>query len=117
MVRTTGMVHGTISANQWGGWYESGRSYQLRDKVRVARVYNVHCGLVFPKDPSLLQIAKQARVSRTFAAKVIRELEDGGLVDPEFKNAVTRQSTGVARFLWPVGRDFTTTTTSTRRRR
>ena len=98
MPKITGIVKGTISRNSSGGLYELGKPYLLRDKVRVARIYNKHCLDVYPKEPSLAKVAKEARVSRTFVQKIAKELEDSCLVDPDLKHEDPK-STGVCGFL------------------
>jgi hypothetical protein len=50
-------------------------------------------------DPNILGVAREAKVSRTFVVKVVEELEDGGLVDPEMHLSTTTNCTGVCGFL------------------
>jgi hypothetical protein len=99
MPKTTGILPGTVGVNGWGGYYESGRSYQLRDKVWVARLYEKHADEVYPKFPSITnKVAREAKVSRNFVRKIKGELEDGAFVDLEV--AVTEgKATSVCGFL------------------
>jgi hypothetical protein len=99
MPKTTGTIQGTATINRWGGVYESGRSYTLRDKFRVSTVYEKHRARAFPMDPSISKVAKEAQVSRRFVSKVLRELKDGGLVDPELVDKTKSKATGVCGFL------------------
>ena len=98
MPKITGIVKGTISVNSSGGLYKLGKPYQLRDKVRVARIYNKHCLDVYPEEPNLAKVGKEAQVSRTFMRKIAKELEDSCLVDPDLKPQEPK-STGVCGFL------------------
>jgi hypothetical protein len=94
----TGILPGTVSVNGWGGYYESGHSYQLRDKVRVARLYEKYVDEVYPKFPSINKVAREAKVSRSFVRKIKGELEDGAIVDPEVE-VTEGKATGVCGFL------------------
>jgi hypothetical protein len=99
MPKISGIIKGTPSVNRWGGVYETGRSYLLRDKVRVSNVYERHRAAAFPFDPNLLHVAKEAKVSRRFVSKVVEELKEGELVDPELVDSSRSKATGVCGFL------------------
>lgn len=68
--------------NTHGGAYRSGKSKSLEDKATVARLY---LSMKEKNDgkTSIRQLAKEAKISRPFAQKVITEVENGKLIDPK----------------------------------
>jgi hypothetical protein len=84
------------SVNINGGIYINGRSYDVVKKLEVAEVYeylkqqaaanaNANASI------SRRQLAKAAGVGESTAAKIIREIESGGIVDPSHKQSGGRK--------------------------
>lgn len=71
---------GRVQFNQNGGVFEQGRRYPLAKKVDVARTYLRLRMEGYPTPPHVSDVAKQSHVSRTYAQKVIDEIEILGAV-------------------------------------
>jgi hypothetical protein len=76
-------VHAGYSINANGGGVCNVAVRPLEDKVRVAEAY----ALLLKADPvvSVRAVAREGKVLRGFASKVIAEIEDGCLMDPKQK--------------------------------
>jgi hypothetical protein len=76
-------VHAGYTINADGGGFCNGVARPLEDKVRVAEAY----AQLLDADPrtSTRAVARAGRVSRSFATKVIAEINAGYLVDPKQK--------------------------------
>jgi hypothetical protein len=72
-------VHAGYSINANGGGFCNGAARPLEDMVRVAEAY----ARLLKANPvaSVRAIAREGKVSRGFASKVIAEIEDGQLMD------------------------------------
>ena len=64
-----------------GGGFHNGVPGPLEDKVRVSEEYA--CLLKSDPRTSTRAVARAGKVSRTFATKVIAEINAGYLVDPK----------------------------------
>jgi hypothetical protein len=71
--------------NGYGGFFQPGRKYELRDKLRVAEIVGDEEERYFPAPVNATRVARRAQVGWHFAKKVMDELELGGVVlDPAF---------------------------------
>ena len=71
-----------LSTNQHGGLYTNGSTYGVEKKLEVSREYLRQ--LQTSLSPSINKIASSCKVSRCFAAKVVREVKtQGRVVDPK----------------------------------
>jgi hypothetical protein len=52
----------------------------------------------FPGNPNLAKVAKKAQVSQKFLKKVVEELQEDDIMDPDVERKI-RKSTGVCGFL------------------
>ena len=77
------LVHAGYSINAIGGGFHNGFPRPLEDKVRVAEAYA--CLLESDPRTSTKAVAREGKVLRTFATKVIAEINAGYLVDPKQK--------------------------------
>jgi transposase len=77
-------MHGLTLINANGGFYHPGRMYDLRTKLEVGQVYVSLFAENYPTRPSIRAVAKEAKVERTYASKVVEEFVlTGTLIDPE----------------------------------
>ena len=82
--------------NEHGGFYKKGCTYDIVKKKEVAEIYE---HLKTPNSaPSARTVASEAKVSITFASKVIKEVEAGELIDPS--QIVSPKSKGVGSRLF-----------------
>lgn len=72
-----------IKVNQNGGEYVNGRTYPFEKKVHIATKYINMYVACFPNKPSIRAFAREAGVGWWMANKVVKEIEGGGIVDPE----------------------------------
>jgi hypothetical protein len=77
------LVHAGYTINANGGGFHNGVPRPLEDKVRVAEAYA--CLLESDPRTSTRAVARAGKVSRTFATKVIAEINASYLVDPKQK--------------------------------
>ena len=71
--------------NTHGGFYENGKAKPLEEKARVAQKY-IEMKEGNPR-LSIRELAKEAKVSPSFAGKVVKEFESGRLIDPNNKHS------------------------------
>jgi hypothetical protein len=76
------LIVSNVDKNVNGGYYRNGVAKTLVEKMDVATKW-----IEMSKDseniPSIRALAKAAKVSRNFAAKVVDELKDGQIIDPK----------------------------------
>jgi transposase len=78
--------------NQSGGWYQKGRVFTMPKRLEIGYTYLQLCKDVFPQRPTHQDLATQARISKSYARKLIIELENtGSLSDPEATNSEKRR--------------------------
>jgi hypothetical protein len=84
--------------NQNGGTYRHGVARPIEDKSSIARVY-LELLAAAKADPtkvvSVREVARIGKCSRGFAAKCMREIESGDLVDPKRKIVARARGDGV----------------------
>ena len=73
-----------LDQNCNGGVFSCGKEYKTEKKVEVEMVYWRLKANSGGSDPSQRQLAKEAKVGKTFAAKVLKEIkETGGIISVE----------------------------------
>ena len=93
-------IHGLVVKNRNGGYYHPGTMYDLPKKMEVADIYIEMYWELFPLQPSRRRVAEKARVSPSFAERVIRELtESGNVLDPESMKLTWDKRRGVGAAL------------------
>jgi hypothetical protein len=93
-------IHGLVVKNENGGYYHPGTMYDLPKKMEVADIYIEMYWELFPLQPSRRRVAAKARVSPSFAERVIRELtENGHVLDPESMKLSWNKARGVVASL------------------
>ena len=77
-------VEGLTSVNLNVGIYHPGRMYDFRTKMDVGRAYIALCQELHPIRPSIIDVARKAKVGWEYASRVVEELvRTGTLIDPE----------------------------------
>jgi hypothetical protein len=96
----TRYIHGLVCRNQNGGYFHPGRIYDLPKKMEVAEIYIEMFWSMYPEKPSRECVAVRARVSPSFAEKVMKELaETGHVLDPEWIKQSWNKSRGIGSCL------------------
>jgi DNA-binding MarR family transcriptional regulator len=73
-----------VKMNDYSGIYVNGKPYSITTKNEVVQVYHRLQRIDPTSRPKLLDIAKEARVSKGYAHKVLKELRVAGFIeDPE----------------------------------
>jgi transposase len=71
-----------------GGFYQKGRLYLMPKKLEISYLYLDLCYESYPERPSQRELAVRAKISSTYARKIILELTNtGSLTDPEVTNS------------------------------
>jgi hypothetical protein len=79
-----------------GGFFHPDTMYDLPKKMEVAEIYIDMCWTMFPEKPSLERVGEKARVSPSFAEKVMGELsETGHVLDPELVKSSWKKAQGI----------------------
>jgi hypothetical protein len=82
-MRTSIPIHSVLSVNKGGGHFQNGKPYDVVKKYDVASIYEkLKKGKGVGGSVSQRELACAASVSKNFAAKIIDEVESGGLIDP-----------------------------------
>jgi hypothetical protein len=82
-MRTSIPTHSVLSVNKGGGHFQNGKPYDVVKKYDVASIYEkLKKGKGVGGSVSQRELACAASVSKTFATKIIDEVESGGLIDP-----------------------------------
>jgi hypothetical protein len=93
-------IPGLVLRNQNGGFFHPGTMYDLPKKMDVAETYIDMCWTMFPDKPSRERVAEKARVSPSFAEKVMKEIsESGHVLDPQLVKSTWRKARGVGSCL------------------
>ena len=72
------------NTNMSGGRYQQGRQYAMPTKLAVGDAYIELLYDMYPKIPTSRQIAKKAKVGKTYVLKVLKEIEEyGQILDPD----------------------------------
>ena len=72
----------TFSVNKQGGTFRCGGYYSLEKKVSVMETYHRLAREAPNNSPSIVSVAKEAKVSWDYAKKVILEIQDHGTIIP-----------------------------------
>jgi hypothetical protein len=93
-------IHGLVVRNANGGFFHPGTMYDLPKKMEVSEIYIAMCWDEYPMKPSRERVAAKARVSPSFAEKIMRELaETGHVLDPDLLKLSWNKARGVGSFL------------------
>jgi hypothetical protein len=76
------IISPTLSINQNGGAYKNGRAYDVVKKLDVTVVYETLCQANGGVSVSRRQLGKAAGIGASTAAKIIHEIENGGVQEP-----------------------------------
>jgi transposase len=82
-------AHFPTLRNANGGWYQSGKVYNMPKRLEIGYIYLDLCIDQWPNGrPSQRELAAKAKVCQQTARKIIMELENtGSLTDPELTNS------------------------------
>ena len=72
-------IENNIERNQYGGWYVNGKEFSTEKKVECEETYRRLCAQN-GRPPSIRAFAKEAKVSRKFAKKMMEEIKSNGHV-------------------------------------
>jgi hypothetical protein len=82
-------THFLTLRNANGGWYQSGKVYNVPKRLEIGYIYLDLCiDQWLNGRPSQRELAVKAKISQQMARKIIMELENtGSLTDPELTNS------------------------------
>jgi hypothetical protein len=93
--------------NSNGGWYQKGRVFMMPKRLEIGYQYLDLCIDKYPKQPTHLALATQAKISESYARKLIIELKNNGLLtDPEATNSEKRREKEKEYYLDPAEEFF-----------
>jgi hypothetical protein len=72
-------IENNIERNQYGGWYVNGKEFSTEKKVECEETHRRPCAQN-GRPPSIRAFAKEAKVSRKFAKKMMEEIKSNGHV-------------------------------------